>query len=61
MEKIDKAVEKIEAEYSEAQNCAQVAYDRISSHRVLKKIWEENHDENQASNTGKSVEKTAIR
>ena len=59
MEKIDKEVEKIEAEYSEAQNRVQVTYDWISSHHVVKKIWEENHDKSQASNTGKSVEKTA--
>ena len=42
------------------QNRVQVAYDRINSHHVVKKIWEENHDKSQASNTEKSVEKTAI-
>ena len=56
MEKTDQEVEKIEAEYSEAQNHAQVAYDRISSNRVVKKIWEES-EKSQASNAGKSMDK----
>jgi len=44
MEKIDQEVEKIETKYnySEAQNLAPVAYDQISSNRLVKKLWEEN-------------------
>jgi len=58
MEKTDQEVEKIEAEYSEAQNRTQVAYEQISSNRVVKKIWEES-EKSQASNAGKSMDKAA--
>jgi len=34
VEKIDQEIEKIEVQYSEAQNRAQAAYDQISSNRT---------------------------
>jgi len=59
LEKVDQEIEKIEAEYSEAQNRAQSILGQMSSNRVVKRIWEESNNGSQAFNTEKSVNNVA--
>ena len=59
VEKVDQEIEKIEAEYSEAQNHAQSILGQMSSNRVVKRIWEESSNGSQAFNTEKSVNNVA--
>jgi len=59
VEKVNQEIQKIEAEYSEAQNRVQSILGQMSSNQVVKRIWEESNNGSQAFNTSNSVNNVA--